>query len=206
MTVKPGSAWGDVVTAPEGALVVRNDDELAAAIERGESRPLVVTGGDLHRTAGSPAGAGTVVRVPIDVLNASADGDAMTAVAHVVARRPGRSGWWRGRIVAVMNVEHIGAWDVAPRAHPNDGRFDLVDVAASMSLRERWYASRRLRTGTHVPHPRIASRRSRQETFTFDRPMALWLDGVSRGTVRSLSVSVVPDATEIYLGEPNEHV
>jgi diacylglycerol kinase family enzyme len=70
-----------------------------------------------------------------------------------------------------------------------------------MSLRERWHASRRLRTGAHVPHPRIASRRSRQETFTFDRPMALWLDGVSRGTVRSLSVSVVPDATEIYLGE-----
>ena len=200
MTVRPGAAWGDVVAVPDGALDVRRDDELAAAVERGESRPLVVTGGDLYRTAGSPAGAGTVVRVPIDVLNVSADGVAMTAVAHVLARRRGRLGWWRGRIVAAMNSEHIGAWDVAPRSHPNDGRFDLVDVAASMSLRERWQASRRLRTGTHVPHPRIASRRSRQETFTFDRSMGLWLDGVSRGTVRSLTVSVVPDAIEIYIG------
>jgi hypothetical protein len=200
MTVRPGSAWGDIVAVPDDALDVRGDAELADAVERGESRPLVVTGGDLYRTAGSPAGAGTVVRVPIDVLKISADGAAMMAVAHVVARRPGRLGWWRGRIVAVMNAEHIGAWDVAPRSHPNDGRFDLVDVAASMSLRERWNASRRLRTGTHVPHPRIASRRSRQETFTFDRPMGLWLDGVSRGTVRSLTVSVVPDATEIYIG------
>jgi hypothetical protein len=200
MTVRPGAAWGDVVAVPDGALDVRRDDELAAAVERRESRPLVVTGGDLYRTAGSPAGAGTVVRVPIDVLNVSADGVAMTAVAHVLARRPGRLGWWRGRIVAAMNSEHIGAWDVAPRSHPNDGRFDLVDVAASMSLRERWQASRRLRTGTHVPHPRIASRRSRQETFTFDRSMGLWLDGVSRGTVRSLTVSVVPDAIEIYIG------
>jgi hypothetical protein len=200
MTVRPGSAWGDIVAVPDDALDVRGDAELADAVERGESRPLVVTGGDLYRTAGSPAGAGTVVRVPIDVLKISADGAAMMAVAHVVARRPGRLGWWRGRIVAVMNAEHIGAWDVAPRSHPNDGRFELVDVAASMSLRERWNASRRLRTGTHVPHPRIASRRSRQETFTFDRPMGLWLDGVSRGTVRSLTVSVVPDATEIYIG------
>jgi len=200
MTVKPGSTWGEVVAAPEGALVVRNDDELAAAVERGESRPLVVSGGDLYRTAGSPARVGTVVRVSIDVLKVIAEGVALTAVAHVVARRPGRLGWWRGRIVAVMNAEHIGPWDVAPRSHPNDGRFDLVDVAASMSLRERWHASRRLRTGTHVPHPRVASRRSRQETFTFDRPMGLWLDGVSRGTVRSLTVSVVPDAAEIYIG------
>jgi hypothetical protein len=200
VTVRPGSAWGDVVAVPDGALDVRGDVELAAAIERAESRPLVVSGGDLYRTTGSPTAPGTAVRVPIDVLEVIADGVAMTAVAHVVARRPGRFGWWRGRVVAVMNAEHIGRWDVAPRSHPNDGRFDLVDVAASMSLRERWQASRRLRTGTHVPHPCVASRRSRLETFTFDRPMELWLDGVTRGTVRSLSVSVVPDAAEIFIG------
>ena len=205
MTVKPGSAWGEVVATPEGALDLHGDDELAAAIERGEARPLVLRGGDLHRTGGSPAGVGTVVRVPIDVLRIATGGERLTAAAHVVARRVGRLGWWRGRIVVVMNAEHIGAWDVAPRSHPNDGRFDLVDVAASMSLRERWQAWRRLRTGTHVPHPRIASRRSREETFTFDRPMGLWLDGVARGTVRSLTVSVVPDAAEIYLGG-REHV
>ena len=51
----------------------------------------------------------------------------------------------------------------------------------SMSIRDRVQASRRLATGTHIPHPRIASRRSRHETFTFDRPMGLWLDGVERG-------------------------
>ena len=202
MTVKPGSAWGAVVETPSDALEVFGDDQLAAAIERGEPRPLVVLGGDLRRTAGSPAGTGTVVRVPIDILRVTADGAPMIAVAHVVARRPGRVGWLRGRVVAVMNAEHIGRWDVAPRSHPNDGRFDLVDVAASMSLRERWQAFRRLATGTHIPHPRIASRRSRDETFTFDRPMALWLDGVARGTVRSLTVRVVPDAAEIHVGGP----
>lgn len=200
MTVRPGSSWGEVVEVPQGALGVHGDDELASAVRRGETRPMLLTGGDLYRTAGAPSVAGTAVRVPIDVLDVVADGSSMTAVAHVVAKRPGRLGWWRGRIVAAMNAEHLGRWDVAPRSHPNDGRFDLVDVAASMSVRERWQAWRRLDTGTHVPHPRVASRRSRSETFTFDRPMALWLDGVARGTVRSLTVSVVPDAVEIYLG------
>lgn len=202
MTIKPGSVWGEVVDTPTGALVLHRDDEVASAIERAETRPLIVRGGDLHRTVGAPSAPGTAVRIPIDILRVTTDGATMTAVAHVLARRPGRFWWMRGRVVVAMNAEHIGRWDVAPRAHPNDGRFDLVEVAASMSVRERWQALRRLGTGTHVPHPRIASRRSREETFTFDRPTGLWLDGVVRGTVRSVTVRVVPDAAEIYVGGP----
>ena len=55
----------------------------------------------------------------------------------------------------MLNADRIGAWDVAPRAHPNDGQLDVVEVDASMGLRDRWQASRRLATGTHVPHPAI---------------------------------------------------
>ena len=32
-----------------------------------------------------------------------------------------------------MNVDRLGHWDVAPRAHPNDGRVDVVEVDAAMS-------------------------------------------------------------------------
>lgn len=199
MTVKRGSEWGRVVPTPSDGLIIEGDAALAAAIERGEPRPLVLRGGDLHRTVGAPADPASVVQVPIDVLRVSADGVDMVAVAHVVVRRRGRLSWWRGRIIAVMNAEQIGPWDVAPRGHPNDGSFDVVDVSASMPARARWQASRRLPTGTHVPHPQITTRRAGEETFTFDRPMGLWLDGVARGTVRSLTISVVPDATEIFV-------
>jgi hypothetical protein len=199
MTIKRGLEWGVVTPIPADPLEVMGDRELAIAIERGDSRPIVVRGGDLRRTAGATAGEGFAVRVPIDLLALTVDGAAMTAVAHVVARRPGRLGWWRGRIVAAMNVEHIGSLDIAPRAHPNDGRFDAVEVSASMPLRARWHAYRRLKTGTHVPHPDITTRRSREATFVFDRPMEVWVDGVSRGTVRSLGVRVVPDAAVVYV-------
>ena len=62
------------------------------------------------------------------MLRVDADGRRLTAVAHVVAR--GGGPWWRGPIVAVMNADRLGRWDVAPRAHPNDGRLDVVEVDA----------------------------------------------------------------------------
>ena len=199
MTIRPGAAWGEVVAVPDGSVDLAGDAELAAAIERGEPRPMIVRGGDLFRTAGSPVPSDTVVRVALDVLRLDADGDEITAVAHAVVRRPGPLGWWHGRILAVMNVEHIGHLDVAPRAHPNDGRFDVVDVSASLPVRVRWHAYRRLPAGSHVPHPGITTRRGKQETFVFDRPMQLWVDGVARGTVRSLGVRVIPDAAVIHV-------
>ena len=124
-----------------------------------------------------------------------ADDRRITGVAHVVAR--GRT-WWRGPIVAVMNAEHIGAWDVAPRAHPNDGQLDVVEVDAAMTMRARWQARRRLPAGTHVPHPAIAMSRAKHRSWTFERPLRLWVDGVAHGTVRSLGVAIEPDAVIVY--------
>ena len=198
MTVKPGADWGEVVSMPGDLIGVSTDAALREALSQGAA--VRVGGGDLFRTVGaSPSAGGTALELPIDLLRIVADGVATDAVAHVVARVPGRLGGWRGPILCVMNVEYLGGHDVAPRAHPNDGRFDVVEVSPSMSLRARGQAYRRLATGTHVPHPDIAARRGREETFTFDRPLQLWIDGVSTGTVRSLTVSVAPDAAVVYV-------
>ena len=124
-----------------------------------------------------------------------ADGRRLTAVAHVVAR--GRT-WWRGPIVAVMNAERIGRVGRRPRAHPNDGQLDVVEVDAAMSLRARWQARRRLPNGTHVPHPAIAMSRAKQRSWTFERPLRLWVDGVEHGTVRSLGVAIEADGVIVY--------
>ena len=97
-----------------------------------------------------------------------------------------------------MNVDHLGEWDVAPRAHPGDGRADVVEVDASMGVRARWQARRRLPSGTHVPHPHVAARRVAEASWTFDRPRQLWVDGVRRGTVRSLRVVVEPDGAVVH--------
>ncbi len=185
---------GEATTAPIDAVEVHSDAELAAVVTgRSRTPSWSVVATSIARSGHRRATRATM-RVPIDLITVTADGRRLTAVAHVVARRRGRFGWWRGRIVAVMNVDHLGDWDAAPRAHPNDGWLDVIEVDQSMSLRARWQAWRRLRTGSHVPHPDITVRRVRAETFTFGRALGLWVDGVERGTVRSLRVEVEPDA------------
>ena len=137
-------------------------------------------------------------RLPIDVLRVIADGRQFVAVAHVVARRGGLFGWWRGPIAAVMNVDHIGKWDVAPRAHPNDGGLDIVDVDAD--ARRYGRAGRRgggCRRGTHLPHPSIDDQpRDRERVDVRPAAAAVARRRSSVGTVRSLGVTVEPDASD----------
>ncbi len=208
MTIKPGQAWGLPVPRPSALVVVHSDAELAMALSRQPGTPLGVGGGDLARTLGVTSASSrtmstreTVNEYLIDLLEVRLDDaeEPITAVAHVVARAPSSSGrWLRGRILAVMNAEFIGAWDVAPRGHPNDGRVEVFDIDASMSVRERLAARRRLPTGTHVPHPRIGTRSVRTGTWQFESRLDIVVDGRHLGRASSLSIDVVADAATVY--------
>jgi putative lipid kinase YegS-like protein len=194
--IRRGEEWGTAVNAPVEGREVRTDADLAAALSAGGLLPLV-RGGDVHRSLGAPSGRTPARRLPVDLLAVHADGRQLVAVAHVVARRRGALGWWRGPIVALMNVDHLGRWDVAPRAHPNDGWLDVLEVHPDMPARARWQASRRLTSGTHLPHPDVAVRRVREATFIFDRPLGLWVDGIEQEAVSVLRVRIVADAGEV---------
>lgn len=185
VTIRPGEPWGREVARPDDLVEVTSD----AALARRAGLPTAVRGGDLFRSLGSPRPRGRMQLVDVDGLRVVVDGVEHTAVAHVVMRRS----WWRGRVVAVMNVDHLGAWNVAPRAHPNDGRFDVVEVDAGMSLRDRWAARRRLPGGDHVPHPDIVTARRASHSWRFDRPMRVEVDGVAVGPGRAVDVEIVPD-------------
>lgn len=200
MTIRPGETWGELVEAPTDLLVIDSDAALGAHVESGRPGDVLLTGGDLLQTLGGPSAVAGVLRFPLDVLRIEADDDRYVAVAHVVAHEARWWGWrgWRGPIVAVMNVDRRGPWDIAPRAHPNDGRADVVEVDAAMGLRARAQARRRLPSGTHVPHPAIHVGRTARRSWRFDRPLGLWVDGVRRGSVRSLGVTVEPDAVWVH--------
>ncbi|MET0324505.1 MAG: hypothetical protein ABW219_04720 [Ilumatobacteraceae bacterium] len=197
MTIRPGETWGEEVAAPAGLVALDSDAALAAHVESGATGAVLLTGGDLLQTLGGPSAVDGVLRFPIDVLRVVADDHRYLAVAHVVALDGPWRGW-RGPIVAVMNVDRRGPWDIAPRAHPNDGRADVIEVDGSMGVRARWEARRRLPGGTHVPHPAIRVTRTADRSWSFARPLGLWLDGVARGPVRSLHVTVDPDAATVH--------
>jgi hypothetical protein len=200
VTIRRGGAWGEVGGLPAGGTVVASDAEARRVVTAARRAgvpvpPLGLLGGDLCRTLGGRGDEDRLrgddaARLPVDIGSVLVDGVHHWFVAHLVVCRR----WWRGRIVAAMNAEFLGAWDVAPRAHPNDGVLDVLDVSPSMSPTERIKARRRLPTGDHVPHPAIATSRRSAVQIDLDRPTPVWLDGQLIGDARHLSVRVEPDA------------
>ena len=199
MPISKGEPWGGPGGLPEGAVVVASDAEASAALEtaRREGRPfppLGLTGGDLCRTLGGKGALATSVRC--DLGEALVDGLVRYFVAHLVVRG---STLWRGSATAVLNAQYVDGWDVAPRSHPGDGKLDVVEIDAAMSLGERWKAWRRLPSGTHVPHPAITVRQVTAMQVDVARRRVV-LDGAEPLTgVRTLSIRIEPDALTVVV-------
>lgn len=198
MPIRKGEPWGEVGPLPAGAVIVRTDAEARAVVTDarragGPVPPLGLLGGDLCRTLGGTgneahlrSGEATVVRVDLGAV--LVDGRLHWFVAHLVARQS----WWRGRVIAAMNAQFLGAWDVAPRGHPNDGRLDVLD--ADLPLATRFQVRSRLAAGTHVPHPDIEERHVMALQVDLSKATPIYLDGESVGTASTLSIRVEPDA------------
>jgi hypothetical protein len=195
VTIRKGEEWGTPAARPADLIVARSDAELGALVAHDPAAAYSVGGGDLYRSVGSPAPRASMQRLPVDAMLVDLDGERCLAVAHVVAR----SGWWTGRIVVASNCGYLGDWNVAPRAHPNDGRIDVLEVDPAMSVRQRLQARARLRHGTHVPHPHLTARLVESAQWTFDDPLAVYVDGVRHASCSRLSVDVAPDHFSIYV-------
>jgi diacylglycerol kinase family enzyme len=202
MTIRRGEPWGEPAVCPPEVSVVSGDRGLRHWVlqhrARGASIPDVgVAGGDLARTCGA---VGSVrphtAKVTVDALRVMLDDREPTCcVAHVVARRD----WLRGEVVLVMNAQYYGRYDVAPRSHPNDGKFDVLRVDPAMRWRERLQARQRARPGAHLPHRDLAFRSLSELDLQFDRPLIVWIDGVRQGAASRLRVVAEPDALTIYV-------
>lgn len=198
MTIKKGEPWGEPGPLPRHGVVVRSDTEaraiVTAARRAGEPiPPLGLLGGDLCRTLGGTGDeerlrSTSATLLPVDLGAVLVDGRLHWFVAHLIVRRS----WWRGRVVAAMNAQFLGSWDVAPRGHPNDGRLDVLD--ADLPFDERLQVRSRLKTGTHLPHPRIDERHVSSLQLDLERPTPVLLDGDDLGPATTLSIRVEPDA------------
>lgn len=192
--------WGENGALPEDGIVATTDRAAALVIANAhDGIPAIgLIAGDLRRTLGGRRGRGQLrqpdaTRAVVDYGLVRFDDQELPFVAHVVARRS----LLRGRLIAVMNAAFVGSWNVAPRAHPGDGMFDVVDSA--LSLTDRLKARRRLPAGTHVPHPGIHQKRGTSFDFTLESPLDLWVDGRKIARVGEFSVVLVPEAVPVVV-------
>ncbi len=203
MTVRKGTDWGHRAPLPEDGIVVATDAEARAVVERArranEPIPaLGLVGGDLCRTLG---GTGDRLRLrsseamtfPVDLGTVLVDGRIHWFVAHLVARRS----WWRGRVVAAMNAQWLGSWDLGPKAHPGDGLLDITD--GDLPFGDRLQARRRLPTGTHLPHPALRTSRVAAAQLACRPALDVWLDGERVARASSLSIRVEPDTLTVVV-------
>lgn len=204
MSVEKGVDWGERARPPGDLQVFDHSADAAAMLAdaRRANRPLPpigLRGGDLVRTLGGSTvpdlrTATSALHVTVDLGAVLADGRLHWFLDHLVARRS----WLRGRVLVAANAAFLGDWNVAPRAHPGDGKLDTLETG-SMSIGDRWKARRRLATGTHLPHPDIRVRRTGAAQYEFDTPTLVRLDGRSIGRVRSLSIRLEPDAVDVWV-------
>ena len=196
MPIEKGREWGGRRAFPADAPRVGTDAAAAELVTQGR-RVMTVEGGDLARTLGvrSPLSRTPEMHVvEIDAIEVALDdAEARVAVAHVMVGRAPRAASW----TAIMNAAFVGTRNIAPRAHPGDGKLDVVTV--ELDAIDRVRAWRRMPTAQHVPHPGITIRRHSDGELSFSRPQPVRIDGVRVGRAKRVRYRVLPEALEVAL-------
>jgi hypothetical protein len=167
-------------------------------------------------SSATPAGTGGT-EVVLDMMCVVCSGGlAVSAVnAVVIGAAPRATRWTTGTLnfeisvdaaapiriaatgVIIASGQYSGGDDVNPRSHPGDGKLEAH--AYSLRRSERAGMRARLRTGSHVPHPRITQRSGALFRVATDTPVAVAVDGVTYPTSRDVEVSVSPGALRLLV-------
>ena len=106
-----------------------------------------------------------------------------------------RFGHWRGELDFVTSSGFDQGLELCPRSHPGDGALDRLQVQPGLKWRERLAIRKRMRSGTHLPHPMLQV--SRGASFDFVGKRSLILDSVPRGVYGRVHCSVMTHAMVI---------
>ena len=221
--LRHGEPWGHAASGPPDVEITGDDTDLAVSVA---SHPGALVrfrpspSSDVARALGlGPEVTGTT-EVAIDTLavrvGGTDAGDQLPAVNAVVlgpppdrlhwsARAPrttvridGRS-WFAGpaTTVVVANGQFLRTADLVPRGHPGDGWAEVQVFA--LGRRERAEMRRRLPTGTHVPHSRIAAGRARSVDVEVATRLPVEVDGRRRGRSDRLEVTLVAASLRLLI-------
>jgi hypothetical protein len=204
MTIRKGEGWGVRISTPTSIRRAHSDADLSQC---SRTDFVSLTDGDIHRTLGSPRPIqkeAECTLLPIDALQIRV-GRSDGSEQHVIAASRVEIGSLlspirRRRFVCVSNGGIVNGRNLAPRAHPNDGRLDVMTIEATMTFRHRLTARKKAVTGTHLPHPRISVRQD--DAFSFQKISTgerLSIDGVAIKDWTDVSISILPDYWQVVV-------
>ena len=192
--IKRGEQWGVPTTRVQADVIVNGDIELSNS---STDYRLIVNGGDIAHSLGDPpvpVVGDSCTEVSIDALQVSItlkNGSTQTLIAasHVMI-----GDWLRGRLICVSNSGFIGKTNVSPRAHPNDGLFDVMIIDQSMGIQQRLRARKKSILGTHTPHPLVETSRAKSIEFSSrSRSEPLRVDSRRIPRWNAIQIEIIPD-------------
>jgi hypothetical protein len=216
VSVRKGEPWGVPASGPPDREIEGSDAQLAQWVATAPGalvrfRPDASS--DVARAVGlnAPEPAGT--ELTMDALELADGSLAVNMVVFGVPpdrlrrfskrvemrARVDDGEWFAGRATTVLCA--VGQWlrghDVVPRGHPGDGRAEMQ--AYRLRPPERAAMRSRLRTGGHVPHPRILQRSGRRLEIEADTAVPLEVDGIRRTPASRLVARVTPGAYRLLV-------
>jgi len=209
MTIRKGVNWGLQIARPVDLVTCQDDAQASMLITNNllkslELPTIAIRNSNLARVLGidgakfAPDTTTNVFSTLFDLIRVDCLTVKCTAVTVFgLGYALLRNSWWHGEIVAVLNESFIGDWDCAPRAHPNDGKLDVVIVSSGMKPSQRLRASRRARSGTHIPHPNITITQQTYFEAAIGTPKMLVVDGRQISAVKACEFTVIPDAVTL---------
>lgn len=207
MTISKLSPYGTSVVRPQHLGVLRSDREIANYFLKGDQHTCnTVIQGSIAQALGitsSDSESNTrafVTHVLIDLLHVefgttdTRDKPTSIVVAGSIVLQ--QHTLLKSHLI-ISNSGIVRGRDVLPRAHPNDGYVDVLEIDEAITMRQRLSAWHRAKTGSHLPHPQL--RASRRTEFEWSGTASLMVaDDVTFAGVEWLRCKVLTDATSLY--------
>jgi hypothetical protein len=202
MNIEKGRSWGSLSPLPPEGVIIKTNKELLEKVNdckrQGIDLPTFgLLGGDLWRTLGGRRAeerlyGGEATTLDIDLGCALLDGKIFWFCAHMFIGSK-----LKGEKIFISNVAHYGKMNPAPKAHPGDGKFDMLEV--ELSLFQTFKAVKRVSAGTHIPHPGIKYRQVSSEQFSFGKKLSIEIDGKNIGKYSTVSIRIENEALRVVI-------
>lgn len=202
MNIEKGRSWGSLSPLPPEGVIIKTNKELLEKVNdckrQGIDLPTFgLLGGDLWRTLGGRRAeerlyGGEATTLDIDLGCALLDGKIFWFCAHMFIGSK-----LKGEKIFISNVAHYGKTNPAPKAHPGDGKFDMLEV--KLSPFQTFKAVKRVSAGTHIPHPGIKYRQVSSEQFSFGKKLSIEIDGKNIGKFSTVSIRIENEALRVVI-------
>ena len=202
MNIEKGRSWGSLSPLPPEGVIIKTNKELLEKVNdckrQGIDLPTFgLLGGDLWRTLGGRRAeerlyGGEATTLDVDLGCALLDGKIFWFCAHMFIGSK-----LKGEKIFISNVAHYGKTNPAPKAHPGDGKFDMLEV--KLSPFQTFKAVKRVSAGTHIPHPGIKYKQVSSEQFSFEKKLSIEIDGKNIGKFSTVSIRIENEALRVVI-------